>query len=110
MASKLVCDVCLGETFVLCEYLAPRASFSALECTKCRAITLDEDLARTPEERESVREMLAARARIHCDGQAWELPRPPRGRSDERMTGERQKVVIPPGPARPAHPITRGRS
>ena len=109
MASKLVCEVCLGETFVLCEYVAPRASFGALECTKCRAITLDEDLARTPEERESVREMLAARAKIYCDGQVWE-PRASQDRSDERMTGDRQKVVSPQWPALRRHTIPRFRS
>jgi len=110
MASKLVCDVCLGETFVLCQYLAPRASFSALECTKCRAITLDEDLARTPEERESVREMLAARARIYCDGQVRDLPRASQERGDERVTGDRQKFVGPEWPALRAHSNTRFRS
>lgn len=71
MASKMVCDVCLGETFSFCEYQAPGGSFPALECTRCCAITLDESLARTPEERDSVREMLAARARNYCDGRSW---------------------------------------
>jgi hypothetical protein len=74
MASKMVCGVCAGTTFALCEYQAPGRSFPALECRKCRAITLDELLARTPEERESVREMVATRARIYLDGQAGEVP------------------------------------
>jgi hypothetical protein len=74
MLSKLGCNVCLGDIFLLCEYQAPRANFSALECTRCRAITLDERLARTPEQRESVREMVAARAQISRDGRSSEAP------------------------------------
>jgi hypothetical protein len=75
MASKMVCNVCAGETFALCEYQAPGGNFPALECTKCRAITLDEALARTAEERESVREMVAERARIYRDVQSREAPK-----------------------------------
>ena len=67
MGSKMVCSVCSGTTFALCEYQAPGGTLPALECTKCHAITLDEALARTAEERDSVREMLAARAQIYRD-------------------------------------------
>jgi hypothetical protein len=67
VSSKFACSVCDGETFVSCEYRAPTASCRALECTNCHAITLDEEVARTAKERQSVREMVAVRARIHCD-------------------------------------------
>ena len=67
MGSKMVCSVCSGTTFSSCEYQAPGGTLPALECAKCHAITLDEGLARTAEERESVREMVAARAQIYRD-------------------------------------------
>jgi hypothetical protein len=67
LESQFNCNVCGGEMFSRCDYMTRAAACPALECEVCRAITLDEDVARTPGERESVRGMLAIRARIHAD-------------------------------------------
>jgi transcription elongation factor Elf1 len=69
MASNVNCDVCGGDTFSVCDYVTREATCPALECAKCGAITLDEEVARSSDERESVREMLAARARILVDAE-----------------------------------------
>jgi hypothetical protein len=70
MTTKFTCSVCGGASFESCDYMARTVSCPALQCSNCRAITLDEDVARSHEERESVREMVAIRARIHCDVQS----------------------------------------
>jgi hypothetical protein len=70
---KFTCSVCRGRWFALCRYMTRTASCPALECANCHAITLDENVAASAKECESVREMVAARARIYCDGEIERL-------------------------------------
>jgi hypothetical protein len=62
------CTVCGGSHFAATEYNtgdgAHRVAAPALECTKCKAIVLEEHVARTQEERESVKMAIAMRSAI----------------------------------------------
>jgi hypothetical protein len=62
------CTVCGGSHFTATEYNtgdgAHRVAAPALECTKCKAIVLEEHVARTKEERESVKMAIAMRSAI----------------------------------------------
>jgi hypothetical protein len=62
------CTVCGGSHFTATEYNtgdgAHRLTAPALECTKCKAIVLEEHVARTKEERESVKTAIAMRSAI----------------------------------------------
>ena len=62
------CTVCGGTHFTATEYNtgdgAHRVAAPALECTKCKAIVLEEHVARTKEERESVKMAIAMRSAI----------------------------------------------
>jgi|HubBroStandDraft_2_1064218.scaffolds.fasta_scaffold154087_2 hypothetical protein len=62
------CTVCGGSHFTATEYNtgdgARRVAAPALECTKCKAIVLEEHVARTKEERESVKMAIAMRSAI----------------------------------------------
>jgi hypothetical protein len=69
MGSKCYCEVCGGDAFLMCDYVTSSTTCPALRCVKCGAIMLDEEVARSSEERESVRELKAARARILADSE-----------------------------------------
>jgi hypothetical protein len=56
------CSVCGGDQFVVTQYKMDGGQAPALECTRCHALTLDEAVARTKEDLESVRTAVAARA------------------------------------------------
>jgi hypothetical protein len=62
------CTVCGGSHFTATEYNtgdgAHRVAAPALECTKCKALFLEEHVARTKEERESVKMAIAMRSAI----------------------------------------------
>ena len=62
------CTVCGGTHFTATEYNtgdgARRVAAPALECTRCKAIVLEEHVARTKEERESVKMAIAMRSAI----------------------------------------------
>lgn len=56
------CSVCQGESFIASEYILDDRRAPAVECTRCHALDLDEAMARSQEERDSVRLAVAARA------------------------------------------------
>jgi hypothetical protein len=58
----MVCDICGGSTFVAAEYRAEGVVAPARECAQCKALVLDEAVATSQEERDSVRIAAAARA------------------------------------------------
>ncbi len=58
------CCVCGGGRFVATEYKTGKMSAPAMECVNCLAIILEEGLARTEEERESVKLAIAMRAAV----------------------------------------------
>lgn len=62
----MVCTVCSGTRFVSAEYNTGEAHRSrpapALECVTCHAVFLEEGIARTEEERASVKIAIALRA------------------------------------------------
>jgi hypothetical protein len=58
------CNVCGGSRFVAIEYRMGDMGAPAMECVKCRAIVLEEGVARTKEERESVKIAIAMRAAV----------------------------------------------
>ncbi len=55
------CTVCGGDRFVSTEYRAGSVEAPALECLTCGAVVLEEAVARTEEERESVKMAIALR-------------------------------------------------
>lgn len=61
------CSVCRGEQFVATEYKMDGAAAPALECVRCRALNLDETVARSKEDLDSVRMAVAARAASACE-------------------------------------------
>ncbi len=61
--SVMCCTVCFGQSFVAIEYVTKESVRApALRCLRCEAIHLDEAVARSDEERESVRLAKAERA------------------------------------------------
>jgi hypothetical protein len=58
------CGVCGGTKFVSTEYKTGEMNAPALECSTCLAIVLEECVARTEEERESVKTAIALRAAV----------------------------------------------
>jgi hypothetical protein len=68
----MVCEVCGWDAFVAAEYASEVGRAPALECARCSALTLDERVATTEAERESVRLAKAVRDSI-CHSQ---FPRP----------------------------------
>ena len=60
------CKVCEGSVFAAAEYrtLPGRAAVPALECADCRALMLDESVASSPDERDSIRLAKAARCAL----------------------------------------------
>lgn len=58
------CNVCGGADFVACDYRMGDVVAPALGCLRCKAIALDESLARTGEERESVKLAIAMRTAV----------------------------------------------
>jgi hypothetical protein len=65
----LCCTVCGGHGFVAVEYVTKEAIRApALKCLLCNAIHLDEAVARSSEERESVRLAKAERAAVTDSG------------------------------------------
>lgn len=58
----MVCDICGGDTFIAAEYRAEGVVAPARECARCKALVLDEGVATSEEERDSVRLAAAARA------------------------------------------------
>jgi hypothetical protein len=63
VSSIMQCNVCGGERFTKSEYQMDPGPAPALECLHCHALNLDEEAARSEEERDSVRLAVAARAR-----------------------------------------------
>ena len=57
----MVCALCGATQFVAAEYKLDSGWAPALQCANCGALELDEALARSEEERESVRLAKAAR-------------------------------------------------
>jgi hypothetical protein len=60
------CSVCRGASFVASEYKMEGVMAPALECTYCHALNLDETVARSQEDLDSVRMAVAARAASSC--------------------------------------------
>ena len=60
--TDMQCSVCRGEHFVASQYKLDGAYAPALECTRCHALNLDEAVARSKEDLDSVRMAVAARA------------------------------------------------
>ncbi len=56
------CDVCGSESLTATEYCAGSVRAPAMECTRCHAIVLDEAVATSDQERDSVRMAVAVRA------------------------------------------------
>ena len=69
IGSLIGCPVCGGQDLVATEYVtASTASAPALRCARCDALHLHEAVARSPEERESVRQAKAERAAVSEGG------------------------------------------
>ncbi len=62
------CSVCRGDQFVASEYKMEGVQAPALECKRCRALNLDESVARSKEDLDSVRMAVAARAASIVEG------------------------------------------
>jgi hypothetical protein len=60
------CSVCRGERFIESEYKMDGVQAPALECTRCHALNLDETVARSKADIDSVRLAVAARAASSC--------------------------------------------
>jgi hypothetical protein len=58
------CTVCGGTRFVATEYKTGEVTAPAMECASCSAIVLEEGVARTEEERSSVKIAIALRAAV----------------------------------------------
>jgi hypothetical protein len=58
------CTVCGGTRFVATEYKTGQVTAPAMECASCSAIVLEEGVARTEEERSSVKIAIALRAAV----------------------------------------------
>ncbi len=58
------CTVCGGTRFVSSEYKTAEMTAPAMACATCMAIVLEEGVARTDEERESVKIAMALRAAV----------------------------------------------
>jgi hypothetical protein len=65
------CTVCGGSQFVATEYKTGEMTAPAMECATCLAIVLEEGVARTDEERSSVKIAIALRAAVQ-DAPAFE--------------------------------------
>ena len=63
-AGVMRCTVCGGTRFVATEYKTGEMTAPAMECASCLAIALEEGVARTEEERESVKIAIALRAAV----------------------------------------------
>jgi hypothetical protein len=79
------CTVCGGTRFVATEYKTGDRRAPALECSQCLAIVLEEGVARTNEERESVKIAIALRAAVR------DMPPAP----DQTDTFETERPVKP---------------
>ncbi len=80
--SVMCCTVCFGQSFVAIEYVTKESVRApALRCLRCDAIHLDEAVARSNEERESVR--LAKAERAASSGQ---MPAAAIAHTDEEAT------------------------
>ncbi len=94
---RMRCTVCGGTRFVATEYNTgdgrTRVPAPALECVKCLAIVLEEGVARSDEERESVKMAIAMRAAVQ-DAPPVQDDRDPFVES-ERPAAE-PKVASPP--------------
>ncbi len=60
----LHCEVCEGGDFVEAEYASEAGRAPALKCTRCGALNLKPEAARTEEERDSVKTAIAVRNAI----------------------------------------------
>jgi hypothetical protein len=83
------CNVCGGSRFLSTEYNTGSKRAPALECTKCHALVLDQAVARTDEERESVKMAVALRtaARIKptiAESDTFETATPVRKDAEKR--------------------------
>jgi hypothetical protein len=58
------CNVCGGSEFIAAEYKSEDFLAPALECASCHALCLDEEVARSTAERDSVRLAVATRAAL----------------------------------------------
>jgi hypothetical protein len=58
------CTICGGESFRPTAYVTPSVHAVALECDNCSAVLLDERVARSDDERASVRLAIAARQHV----------------------------------------------
>lgn len=56
------CNICGCESLTATEYCAGSVRAPAMECSQCHAIVLDESVATSDEERDSVRMAVAVRA------------------------------------------------
>ncbi len=63
------CRVCEGRHFAAAEYVSRPGlkAVPALECADCRALTLDESVASSADERDSIRLAKAARCALSGD-------------------------------------------
>ena len=81
------CSVCGGAEFSATEYKTGETTAPALECVRCSAIVLEAAVARTDEERTSVKEAIAMRQAVRdmppAEDQTdtFETERPPPKRS-----------------------------
>jgi len=81
------CSVCGGTEFTATEYKTGETSAPALECVRCSAIVLEAGVARTDEERASVKQAIALRAAVKDlppapdQTDTFETERPPPKRS-----------------------------
>jgi len=69
--APLRCEVCGSSALTAIEYRTPDLRAPALECSRCKAIKLDETVAHSVAERERVRDALGRRATV---GRASVLP------------------------------------
>ncbi len=60
----ITCEICGAHEFAPAEYASDAGRAPALECTRCKALILDERAAYTEEERESVKLAKGVRAAI----------------------------------------------
>ncbi len=58
------CEVCGWDDFVEAEYVSEHGRAPALECTRCYALNLTEDAARTSGEHDSIKLAIAVRDTI----------------------------------------------
>ena len=87
------CSVCGGDQFVASQYKMESGFAPALECTRCRALNLDEAVAHSKQDLDSVRMAVAARAASVLDSDSSEPDELPRAGDPQRPSATRE--VIP---------------